>query len=103
MEETLVCLSLQLGTSTSTRWRVNYAILASHVFVPGARLTWVLSGGVTHMQCVSQGHIYSASVLWKFSCQSLFFSLILADFERRIGASEIFELRKYGENTQSAK
>ena len=50
-----------------------------HVFVPGARLTWVLSEGVTHVQGVSQDHIGSASVLWKFSCHILF---IFFDFCR---------------------
>ena len=79
--------------------------LHGHVFVPGARLLRFFSGGVAHAQCVSQGHIYiyNASVLWKFSCQSLFFSSIFANFERRIGASEISEHRKNGENTKSAK
>ena len=72
-------------------------------FVPGERLTWVISGGVTHAQCVSQGHIYSVSVLWKFSCRGLFFSLIFADFERRIEASEIFGHSKNGENTHGTK
>ena len=52
------------------------------------------------MQCVSQGHICSASVLWKISCQTLLFSLIFDDFERRIGASQIFEHRK---NTNSGE
>ena len=33
------------------------------------------------MQCVSQGHIYSASVLWKFSCQSPFFSILSEGLE----------------------
>ena len=46
-------------------------------------------------------YIYSASVLWKFSCQNHIFSSIFADFERRIGASEIFEHRKNGEDTHA--
>ena len=33
----------------------------------------------------------------------IFFSSIFVDFERRIGASEIFEHRKNGENTHIAK
>ena len=55
------------------------------------------------MRIVSHKVIYSASVLWKLCCHNLFFSSIFADFERMIGASEIFEHQKNGENTHGAK
>ena len=54
-------------------------------FVPGARLTWVLSGVVTHAQCVSQGHICSASGIWKFSCQIIYILSVYSPFSDRVG------------------
>ena len=54
------------------------------------------------MRCVSHKVIY---IVLQFSGNYavIIFSLIFADFERRIGASEIFEHRKNWENTQRAK
>ena len=56
------------------------------------------------MRCVSHKVIY---IVLQFSgnyAVIIFFSSsIFADFERRIGASEIFKHRKNGENTQRAK
>ena len=55
------------------------------------------------MRTLSYKIIY---IVLQFSGNSparIFFSSISADFERRNGASEIFEHRKNGENTHSAK
>ena len=54
------------------------------------------------MRSVSHKVIY---IVLQFSGNSparIFFSLIFADFERRIGASEIFEHHKNRENTHGA-
>ena len=56
------------------------------------------------MRCVSHKVIY---IVLQFSGNYaviiFFFLRFFADFERRIGASEIFEHRKNGENTQRVK
>ena len=67
-----------------------------HVFVLGARLTWVLSGCVTHAQCASPGHIYSASVLWNFSCQWRFFLRFLPILSEGLDQVKFLNILKIG-------
>ena len=55
------------------------------------------------MRSVSQKVIYIVLLFSINSPVRIFFYSIFADFERRIAASKIFEHRKNGENTHSAK